>query len=263
MTLNDVLSDLILRIPSKDNDTVSWEQVREWPEDALAIFQDAGWIIPKAPAKSVLCPGCEENCFMPVHVFPTVQGKPMRAFVACDKRDDMGNIPIPPENLRQWQVTAGQIAQWIARELGLKGKPKKDKGTKNFLVGNIQGKKKTGSVELVCSKSVSLKVSDHFLTLNEIIYFENSEIKIDRAVIFNMVDRSPPTKKYKPSIARREANKLDTQEMYKSWQKAYRKIKKERRNMSDVWYSQQIAKMSIAQRRSADTIRKNMKLIKP
>jgi hypothetical protein len=47
--------------------------------------------------------------------------------------------------------------------------------------------------------------------------------------------------------------------MHKSWQKAYRKIKRERTNMSDVWYSQQIAKVDIAQGRSAETIRKEMK----
>jgi hypothetical protein len=259
MTSEDALQELIQVLGSKRDETILWEQVCKWPKGTLEIFQDAGWIIPKAPAKSVVCPGCEENCFMPVHVFPTVQGKPMRAFVACDKRDDMGNIPIPLDTLQQWQVTEGQVAQWIANELGLKGKPKKNKTTRTMQVGEIQGKNQSGRLELVSMEPVSLKASGHFLALNEIVYFENKGIKIDQGAILNIVDRSPPSERYQPSNARRETRKLDTQEMYKSWQKAYRKIKRERRNMSDVWYSQQIAKMDIAQKRNAETIRKEMK----
>jgi hypothetical protein len=47
--------------------------------------------------------------------------------------------------------------------------------------------------------------------------------------------------------------------MYKSWQKAYRSLKKQRPNMSDVWYSQLIAKQDIAAGRNPETIRKHMK----
>ena len=104
MTLENILSDLILRSP-KDNGTVSWEQVREWPKGALEIFLNTGWIKPKEPAKSVVCPGCEENCFMPVNVYPTEKGKPFRpSVVACDKRDDIGLVKIAPERLQQWQL---------------------------------------------------------------------------------------------------------------------------------------------------------------
>jgi hypothetical protein len=64
--------------------------------------------------------------------------------------------------------------------------------------------------------------------------------------------------RYTPSNHRREARKLDTQDMHKSWQKAYRSLKQSRPEMSDVWCSQQIAKMDIAQGRNAETIRKHM-----
>jgi len=61
------------------------------------------------------------------------------------------------------------------------------------------------------------------------------------------------------SIVRREARKLDTQAMYKRWQKAYREAVKLRPNKSDTWYSIHIAKMDIAKGRDAETIRKHMK----
>ena len=65
--------------------------------------------------------------------------------------------------------------------------------------------------------------------------------------------------RYTPTTARRETRKLDTQAMYKNWRKAYRALRKSRPNMSDVWYSQQIAKQDIADGRDADTIRKHLK----
>lgn len=71
----------------------------------------------------------------------------------------------------------------------------------------------------------------------------------------------PPTsepKKPQGSTVRREARKLATQALHKEWQKAYRVLIKSRPNRSDVWYSQQIAKLPTA-KRSAETIRKHMK----
>lgn len=75
---------------------------------------------------------------------------------------------------------------------------------------------------------------------------------------------SPPTqtsevKANRGSTVRRDARKLGTQAMYKQWQKAYRTATKARPNMSDLWYSQHIAKMEIAKNRNAETIRKHMK----
>ena len=65
--------------------------------------------------------------------------------------------------------------------------------------------------------------------------------------------------KTRASTVRRDARKLDTQDMYKHGQKAYRVAAKERPNMSDTWYAQQIAKKDIARRRGVETIRKHMK----
>ena len=59
--------------------------------------------------------------------------------------------------------------------------------------------------------------------------------------------------------ARREAGKLETKALHERWRKEYRALKKRRPEMSDVWYSQQIAKMGSAEGRSAETIRKHMK----
>jgi hypothetical protein len=258
MTLDDVLGDLILRIPPKDNGIISWEQVREWPEEAVEIFQNAGWIKPKEPAQTVVCPGCEENCFMPVHVRKSPKGL-VKAFVTCDKLDYMGPILIPLNDLKQWQITEKQVAEWIGCELGIRSKPKKDKDTGNFLIGNMQGKKRTGPLELVCTEPVSLKASGYFLPLNEVVFFDEDQLTIDWKATFSMVDRPSPSNRYKPSIARREVNKLDTQTRHKGWQKAYRELKRKNSDRSDNWCALQIAKMPIGKNYSSETIRKNMK----
>jgi len=61
------------------------------------------------------------------------------------------------------------------------------------------------------------------------------------------------------TTVRREARKLTTAGLYKRWQIAYRKSKKAHPDKSDVWHSQQIAKLEIAEGRNAETIRKHMK----
>jgi len=65
--------------------------------------------------------------------------------------------------------------------------------------------------------------------------------------------------RYTPSTTRREARKLDTQAKYESWRAAYRKLKKRRPKMSDVWYARKIAGQEVAAGFTAGTIRKQMK----
>jgi hypothetical protein len=58
---------------------------------------------------------------------------------------------------------------------------------------------------------------------------------------------------------KREYNKQKTQEMYRDWQKEYKKIKKEHPNLSNSDIARRIAKMDIAKGKSERTIRAHMK----
>lgn len=83
---------------------------------------------------------------------------------------------------------------------------------------------------------------------------------LDQAIIRHLVNSaSTADSRYTPTTARRETRKLDTQARYERWRKVYRELRKSRPNMSDVWYSQQIAKRDVGDRRDADTIRKHLK----
>jgi hypothetical protein len=105
-----------------------------------------------------------------------------------------------------------------------------------------------------------LVAGSNTVLLAELIEYHDNQYSLDRAMIRRLVDASTTAdNRYTPSNAKREARKLDTQAMYEGWRKAYRNLRKKRRNMSDVWYSQQIAKMDIAHGRKSETIRKKMK----
>lgn len=260
MTLKDVLQELIQCLDSEG--VLAWEQVRAWPKGAIEVFQKAGWIIPTTLAESVECPGCEENCSKPADVFPAQNGQPMRAFVGCDERDDIGKVKIPLARLQQWQLTFGQLARWVTSALDLRGKLERDGASGTYKLGTLHGKERMGVLELDTGDPVCLKISGHSLPLSEAVFVENGEPIIDRPAILAMVDLRPVSEssnRYQPSTARREARKLDTQAMYENWQKEYRKLKRKNPKKSDQWCSLQIAKLEVARGRDAETIRRHMK----
>ncbi len=83
---------------------------------------------------------------------------------------------------------------------------------------------------------------------------------MDSGAIRQLVDAATTgDPRYTPKNARREARKLETHDLHLRWRKEYRALRLRRPEMSDVWYSEQIAKSEIAQGRSAETIRKHMK----
>jgi hypothetical protein len=124
----------------------------------------------------------------------------------------------------------------------------------------------------------SVRLLEHFTE----DYILRLEVKVRRAAGEAAVELAKQTKLMQPSTPdvnsqqvssttksdavqdkspnfRREARKLNTQAMYKSWQKSYRASKTKRPEMSDVWHAQRIAGMNIAKGSSAETIRKHMK----
>ncbi len=205
MTLPEVLQELVELVGSEGDTVLAWDQVRHWPNGAVETLQKAGWIEPTAAALTVECPGCERNCFMPVHVILARNGQPARAYVACDRRDDMGQVKIAMSRLQQWQITEGQIAQWASRALGLNGKPERDKVSGVFRLGSLQGKQRVGSLEFATAGLVCLKTSGHSLPLGDVVNFQRGRPSIDRAAILALVDLPPASES--SGRARKRGNK--------------------------------------------------------
>ena len=260
MTVEETLNELVGRLGWDSDHVISWEHYREWPSGALEMLNRSGWVAPAEPASSIECTGCEENCFMPVVIRPLKHGA-TQAYVECDRRDDMGRINVPIDRLRQWQVTTNQVARWVRSQLGVKDLPRRVNPS-TISIGTVRGQKRSGRLELVADRDqVSLRISGHLLPLTEAVLLNNGEIEIDRAAIIALIDlpSRPASRLKKPSLAPREARKLQTQSKYARWQKEYRRLRRAYPDKSDVWYSRKIAKTEVAEGKSPETIRKNMK----
>lgn len=191
MTLPEVLQELIERLGAAGDTLLAWEQVRAWPPGAIAIFQEAGWIEPREAASKVECPGCEESCFMSVHVRAARNQQPASAYVACDSRAEMGNVKVAMSRLRQWQITDVQVALWLAGAFGLKGKPVRDPTCNVFTIGTLQGKNRLRILQFDTANPVSLRVAGHSVPLREVVSFEQDHLCIDRAAVLGMADFVP------------------------------------------------------------------------
>ena len=191
MTLEDVLRELIQCLDDAGEVVIGWEQARRWPEGAVEVFVKAGWIKPAPPASTVECPGCEDRCFEPVHVIQSQDRIRSRAYVACIYRDDMGRVPIPIAQLDQWQITAGQVARWVSKQLGIKADPKKGKKNRGIELGIVRGTQRSGAVALDFSDSIRLKVADQSFPLVEVVSLEDQQLHLDREALILHLARQP------------------------------------------------------------------------
>lgn len=83
MTTLETFVELTVRLTAQAGApvTIGEDERSEWPPDAVLALQRQGLLAKAAPATSIVCDGCEEQCAMPVHT--QVGSKP---FIVCDKR---------------------------------------------------------------------------------------------------------------------------------------------------------------------------------
>jgi hypothetical protein len=182
------------------------------------------------------------------------------SFIVCDKRNDINRVHVSAERLTQWRCDAEAVCGFVAKSLGLRRIDQRSANPAVWNIGIARGHKRSQMLCLQVDDALALVVGGNAMPLVELIGFGDGEYSVDVAMIRQLVDSATTAdSRYTPRNARREACKLDTQAMYEGWRKAYRDLKKQRPNMSAVWYSQQIAKRDIALTRNAETIRKHMK----
>lgn len=196
---------------------------------------------------------------MPVHTPSTIAGGKV-LFIVCDKRSDINRVSVSGSRLIQWQCNADLVCRFIAASLGLRRGGTQAAHADLWDIGIAAGDKRSQMLCLQADNGLTLVVADIRMPLAELIAFCDGRYSLDGAIIRRMVDAATTAdSRYTPSQIKREARKLDTQEMYSSWQKAYRNLKRNKPGKTDTWYAQKIAKTDIAQGRDPETIRKNMK----
>jgi len=261
MTPIDALLELLDRVGACQGHAVlvNDEELLQWPGTAVKALKFQRLIIKARPASSVICPGCESNCVMPVLTPPATTSKPS-SFIICDKRSDINRVPVSPGRIIQWQCSADLVSGFFASSLGLRGPKRQTDSADRREIGIVCGEKRSQMLCLEASGTLTLVIGNSKVPLAEFIEFHKGAYTLDAVPIRRLADSTTTAdNRYTPSNARLEARKLDTQAVYESWRKAYREWRREKPGMSDVWYSLKIAKMDIAKGRDAETIRKRMK----
>ena len=116
MTERDLLEHIFERLCRADSgqEIFGADEAAQWPESALEVLIKSGLLGPAEPAQVIECDGCERNCFMPVYLRPAEGNRPARAFISCDKPEDVGRVPVELSRLAQWRITGGMLAGAVA-----------------------------------------------------------------------------------------------------------------------------------------------------
>jgi len=259
MTPLEELLELLERVGASQDAAalVSEDELSRWPTEAVRELKAKKLLVKASPAASVICPGCEQECVMPVHA---PHAGAATSFVVCDKRDDINRVAVSAERLRQWRCGMEAVGAFVAQSLGMRSESQRKTDAGLWELGLVTGKRRSQMVCLRADGALELVTGQTAVPLVVVARYGPEGFSVDGEAIRQLVDATNTgDSRHTPSNARREAGKLETRDLHERWRKELRALKKRRPGMSDVWYSQQIAKSDIAQGRSVETIRKHMK----
>jgi hypothetical protein len=164
-----------------------WDEVSAWPKGKLDCIVKIGLLHEAQPMTDIECDGCEENCMMPVNIYPMTYTTLASAFITCDKRDDIGRVKVSLKRLTQWQLTAMQLAQFVAGLCAIVQPVVKD--ADNWRLGILQGKKhKSQALMGFDNNRVILKISGHTIDLLEALFIDDTQCRIDLKKLKDLVD---------------------------------------------------------------------------
>jgi hypothetical protein len=259
MTPTAALIELLARVGAQGGPVlVTAAELSQWPAPAVAALKKQKLLTRASPAASAVCPGCEDECIMPVHTLVRADGT-ASSFIVCDKRDDTNRVAVAAEELLQWRCDVAAVCRFVATSLDLRQSEQAGSDVTLVNIGVVQGRKRTQMLALRLQHALALTAGSSMIPLADLVSFQDGSFVVDAAVVRQMVDTAPlADPRHTPTTAKREVRKADTQAMYKDWQTAYRKLLKANPGKSDVWYANHISKTAIAQSRNASTIKKHM-----
>ncbi len=122
LTADEALAELLARLSASPGRVlaINADELPHWPSDAVAALKAHGVLRPGKPADTAVCPGCERACVMPVQQRQRVgvAAVSSAAFVVCDRRDDIGRVPLAPTYLERWRADAQTLGDALADLLG-------------------------------------------------------------------------------------------------------------------------------------------------
>lgn len=208
MNSTDALAALLDRVAAGDGEPArfSERELAEWPVAAVAQLKAAGLLVKGPPADVVNCPGCEEDCAMPVETATTAGGA-LRAFVVCDRRDDVARVAIPRDSLEQWTCSPERVADVLARLLDTR-RSGDDAAGGRWDVGVLKGAKGAAHVVLGIEGGLRLAVAGHSLALADVLELGDQGLTLDRRALTRCVDNPVGAAGDKESAERRRERLL-------------------------------------------------------
>jgi len=190
MTTEDALIELLDRVAALRGASalISANELAQWPNEAVTAMKAQKLITRARPASSAVCPGCEEECVMPVHTIPQPSGDPA-LFIACDKRDDIGRISVQPARLEQWQASGDSIAELLVGLLGLQHPNMGNSSAGRWEVGVFRGKRHASHLVLMTGEQLTLTLGGHSIALTEVLSLDGSRFKVDKRRLIRLVDQ--------------------------------------------------------------------------
>lgn len=188
MTAEDALIELLNRVAALQGGSalISAHELAQWPDVAVATMKAKKLIKRVRPASSIVCPGCEEECVMPVHANPISSGEPV-LFIICDKRDDISRVPVPSAELERWQASGDTVADLLATLLGLQ-RTSMVSSPDRWEVGVFRGVKHASHLALLAGEKLTLTLSGHSIALSEALTLDGDTFKVDSRRLTSLVD---------------------------------------------------------------------------
>ena len=189
MTPLDALVELVERVGARHGAAVliGEEEVRQWPADAVRAMKSHTLLTRARPATAVVCPGCEEDCVMPVHALPAGP-RGSASFIVCDKRSDINRVALPTERVAQWTCDAEAIARWVVGHLGLRRSGRRSGRSGSLHLGVAAGDTRRQMLCLRMHGDVALVAADTAVPLADLVDFGHGAYALDTGAIRHLVD---------------------------------------------------------------------------
>ena len=178
MTPREALLDLVARVGARDGAAVriSETDVRQWPAEAVGALKAHRLLVRARPARTVVCPGCEADCVMPVQTIPAGPREAAR-FIVCDKRSDINRVALTTAHVDQWKCDGEALARFVVEQVGLRRSRHRADASGTRPLGLAAGDTRHQMLGLRTHGDVTLVVADTAVALADLIDFDRRRLR--------------------------------------------------------------------------------------
>lgn len=176
------LAELLARLGAAPGHALelSANELRQWPQGTVAALKAHAVLRPGKPGETAVCPGCERACVMPVQQQMRA-GLPAAAFVFCDRRDDIGRVPLVAAHLERWHADVRTLGDALAEQLGAGVCQPVPAARHAFRLGLVASGTNRAPVQLYIDdqRRPALDVAGHVLALESVLTIRGGALILD------------------------------------------------------------------------------------